>query len=70
MSSNLYEKLYGQNANQANGQIDINQLKAFANRLNGDPQVIAQNLLQSDPTFQKEFQQHAATANAILGRGG
>lgn len=44
------------------------QLQQFRNMINGDPQQIVQNLIQSGQMSQDQFNQYSQMANQILGR--
>lgn len=46
----------------------MQQLSQFASTLNGNPQQMVQNLIQSGRMSQQQFQQYAQLANQITGR--
>ncbi len=46
----------------------MQQLSQFASSLNGNPQQMVQNLIQSGQMSQQQFQQYAQLANQITGR--
>lgn len=65
MANPLFNQYGGQSIQRNNF---INQLQQFQSMINGDPQQIVQNLIQSGQMSQDQFNQYSQMANQIMGR--
>lgn len=69
MPSPLYDMAMRLNPQpQGQPQNFMQQLMNFGKSINGDPQVMVQNLLRSGQMTQQQFQQYAQLANQLTGR--